>query len=334
MQTHAIIKRSPIVPIRSFLLVEIAGLLLFFVAAQFDSLKYQLYSSLSLSDFFSYETTKFLFLSCAQLLITIYAFIRWYYETYSVRPNLLSHQWGVFFRKNKAMPLDKSMIVTISSGPLAKILHYGTIFIENAQSDKSIKIIDISRPREFLEIIKRCINPENNNFYVEPDLSRLLNMEEHESLEFKSSFRFDHHRGEVSRELEKTTMKTIAAFLNTNGGHLVIGVSDKKEPIGLEKDYRTLRRPDNDGFENHFTQIFNIMIGAEFRHFVKVWFKNTSVVEICIIQVLPSKRPVYLKFDDNEYFYVRTGNVTTPLKLSEVETYRRSRWPNRTSAIV
>ena len=334
MQIQANIKRSPIVPIRSFLFIEITALVLFFAATKLDSLKYEVYSIFQISKFLSYETTKFIFLPATQFLITIYAFMLWYYETYSVRPNLLTHQWGVFFRKNKSISLNKEMSVTVSSSLIGKLFHYGTIKIENGMADKAIKIADVSRPREFLKILERAINPENHNFQVEPNLQKLLALEEHERLEFKSSLRFDHKLGAVNRELEKMAMKTVAAFLNTRGGHLVIGVNDKKEPLGLEKDYGTLRRPDSDGFENHFTLVFNTMIGPEFRHFVKVWFSVLAAANICIVQVAPSTRPVYLKFDDNEYFFVRTGNVTTPLKLSEVESYRRSRWPQKTTVEV
>ncbi len=333
MQNQANIKRSPIVTIRSFLFIEIAGLLLFLLATQFDALKYQLYSFFFFSKFFSYETTKFLFLSIAQFVITVYAFMRWYYESYSVRPGLLSHQWGVLFRKNKNIPLDKSMAVTVSAGPLAKLFHYGSIYVEDRKNKNNAAIIaDISRPRDFLKVLERCLNSDGSHFHTEPNLKELLQMEEHERLEFKTSFRFDHKIDQLNRELEKAALKTIAAFLNTKGGHLVIGVNDEKEPIGLARDYATLKRQDNDGFENHFTQIFNVMIGPEFRHFVKVWFNSLSDIEICVVQVVPSTRPVYLKTDGNEYFFVRTGNVTTPLKLSEVEVYRRSRWPNRVSS--
>jgi len=330
MQNQATTKRSPIVPIRTFVMIELLWFVAYLLAAGHGNYKYEFYTKTFFSNLIAYDSAKFLLLSGGQLLITIYAFMLWYYETYSVRPNLLTHQCGVFFRKNKSMALDKSMTVTVSSGPLAKLFHYGTIRIENGVTNKAIKISDISRPREFLKIIERSMNPENNHFYVEPNLVKLMALEEHERLEFKSSLRYDHKIGQTNRELERTAMKTIAAFLNTKGGHLVIGISDKKEPIGLEKDYGTLRRPDSDGFENHFTLVFNTMIGPEFRHFVKVWFSILAAADICIVQVAPSTRPVYLKFDDSEYFYVRTGNVTTPLKLSEVETYRRSRWPQRT----
>ncbi|MEK7077110.1 MAG: RNA-binding domain-containing protein [Patescibacteria group bacterium] len=327
MNTQTTIKRSPVVLIRTLVAIEFLFFVVYWLATGPDSYKYEIYTKLFFSGLFSYETFKLFFLSGAQLLITIYAFARWYYESYSIRPGSLTHQWGVFWRKNKSIPLDKQMSVTLSSGPLGKLLHYGTIKIESGQ--KSLSLSDISRPRDFIRVVERCINPEHQEFRVEPNVSKLLSAEEHERLEFKSSLRFDHHTAQVNRDLEKTAMKTITAFLNTRGGHLVLGVNDGREPVGLEADYQTLRRPDGDGFENHFTQVFNTMIGPEFRHLVKLWFRPANSGDICIVQVAPSPRPVYMKLDDNEHFYVRTGNVTTPLKLSEVEAYRRSRFPHR-----
>jgi len=327
MNPQVTIKRSPMVLIRTLVAIEFLFFIGYWLATGPDSYKYEIYTKLFFSGLFSYETFKLFFLSGAQLLITIYAFARWYYESYTVRTGSMTHQWGVFWRKNKFVPLDKTMSVTLSSSPFGKLLHYGTIKIESG--NKLISLSDISRPRDFIRVVERCINPEQPNFRAEPNVLKLLSAEEHEQLEFKSSLRFDHRAGQVNRDLEKMAMKTIAAFLNTKGGHLVIGVNDEREPIGLEADYRTLRRPNGDGFENHFTQVFNAMIGPEFRHLVKLWFHPANSGNICIVQVAASPRPVYLKLDDNEHFYVRTGNVTTPLKLSEVETYRRSRFPHR-----
>lgn len=327
MSTQTTIKKSPIVLIRMLVGIEFLFFAVYLLATGPDNYKYEIYTKLFFSNLFTYETFKLFFLSGAQLLITIYAFARWYYESYSIRPGSLTHQRGVFWRKNKSIPLNKDMSVTLSSGPIGKLLHYGTIKIDSEK--KSINVADISRPRDFIKIVERCINPERQNFHTEPNILKLLSTDEHEQLEFKSSLRFDNRGGQVNRELEKMAMKTVAAFLNTKGGHLIIGVNDKREPVGLEADYRTLRRGNSDGFENHFTQVFNTAIGPEFRHFVKLWFHPTNAGDVCIVQVLPSTKPAYLKLEDNEHFYVRTGNITTPLKLSEVEVYRRSRFPHR-----
>ena len=154
----------------------------------------------------------------------------------------------------------------------------------------------------------------------------LLNKNEQENLEFKSTFRWDMRQNIVNHTLEKSVMKTIAAFLNSQGGHLVIGVDDNKKTLGLALDYSSLARKDADGFENHFTQIFNNMIGAEFRQFIKLNLSQVDGKDCCVVSVSPSHKPAYLKSDNNsEEFYIRTGNGTTALKLSEANAYIDSR---------
>jgi len=130
----------------------------------------------------------------------------------------------------------------------------------------------------------------------------------------------------VNKNLERAAMKTVAAFLNSSGGQLVIGVDDEKKTLGLDKDYDTLGRPNADGFENHFSHIFNNMIGAEFRQLVRLAWTSVGDKECCVINVIPSIRPVYLKTDESEEFYIRTGNGTTSLRLSEANSYINSRF--------
>jgi predicted HTH transcriptional regulator len=179
-------------------------------------------------------------------------------------------------------------------------------------------------PHKYAKIIMRyCASGERRAlvpFVENPE--ELLLQPEHERLEFKSTLRWDLKMAAVSRAPEKMVLKTIAAFLNSNGGQLVIGVGDGGEIVGLEHDYKSLTRHGRDGFENHFTHIFNSAIGAEFRQFVKLRFKEVQGKEICIVNVEPAPHPVFARLDGStEEFYVRTGNSTTPLKLSEAASY-------------
>lgn len=188
---------------------------------------------------------------------------------------------------------------------------------------------DISYPQNYVKLIEKYRNiPQISG--EAPNVADLISKEEHERLEFKSSLRFDTRNGTVNRDLEKAAMKTVAAFLNTQGGHLVLGVDNSRNVLGLSRDYETIQIPNSDGFENHFTQVFNSMIGPEFRNFVKLYFYKVGENEVCVVRVAPSARPAYLKTDNNEHFYVRTGNASTSLKLSEVEAYAGSHWPRRT----
>lgn len=159
-------------------------------------------------------------------------------------------------------------------------------------------------------------------------INEIIRSGEHEKLEFKTSLRWDVNRNQVNRELEKSVMKTVAAFLNSDGGRLLLGVDDGGNLVGLDSDFNSLPKPNTDGFENHFNNLFNTMVGPEFRRFVKLVFSDIDGKTVCLTDVEPSHKPVYLKTGEDEDFYIRTGNATTPLKMSEAATYISS-WRQR-----
>ncbi|MBI5732530.1 putative DNA binding domain-containing protein [Candidatus Jorgensenbacteria bacterium] len=322
-------KRSPIVLMWKFAVIETFGFFLYFIATLLGNTKYELYAQFSFSNFLSYQAAKILFLLSAQFALTVYAFLSWYYEEYTIHADSITHTSGIFWKKAEVFTTNKSVSLTVKPGPLGKLFHYGSISVKKDTS--SFTLSHISRPERIIKAIWGEYDVPEHAFGRKPDIEKLLGETEHDRLEFKSSLRFDYKAGNASRELEKAAMKTVAAFLNSNGGYLVIGVSDIRMPLGLKNDYQTLQRKDSDGFENHFSQSFNNMIGPEFRSFIKLWFHNMNGYELCTIQTLPSPRPVYLKIDNDEHFYMRTGNISTSLKLSEIESYARSRWPNRVS---
>jgi hypothetical protein len=316
------IRRSPVVLILKFAIIEAAGFLLYFAAAALGNAKYELYTQLSFSNFLSYPVAKILFLSAAQFVVTVYAFFSWFHEFYAIRPGSITYVHGVFSKKEKSLHVDGSTVFSISSSPFGRLFHYGSVHATTGES--FLNLTYISKPESIVSLVK-----QENAFQKEPDIRRLLEENEHDRLEFKSSLRFDYKTGQANRDVEKAAMKTIAAFLNSKGGHLVIGVNDTRTPLGIENDCQTLQRKDADGFENHFTQTFNSTIGPEFRTLIKLWFYTLDGHDLCVVQVLASPRPVYLKADNSEQFYMRTGNISTALKLSEIESYSRSRWPKR-----
>ena len=164
----------------------------------------------------------------------------------------------------------------------------------------------------------------------EPDsVDEIVRNGENDRTEFKSSLRWDLNSGQVNKSLEKSVFKTIAAFMNSEGGNLVLGADDKGNPVGIENDLRSLPKPSTDGFEGHFNNIFSTMIGAEYRRFVQLQFHQIGGKQVCLVKVDSSHKPVYLRSGEGEDFYIRTGNTTTPLKISEVATYVSTWWGNR-----
>lgn len=159
------------------------------------------------------------------------------------------------------------------------------------------------------------------------EVPSLLARGESANLEFKSTLRWDVAQRQVNKGLEKVIAKTVAGFLNSQGGGtLLIGVADDGSVYGLEADYRVIRGGDRDGFENHLTQTLARSLGESALAFVNASFHTIDGLDVCRIAVEPSDHPIYV-FEANESrFYLRTGNSTRALPPHEFAKYVAHRW--------
>lgn len=62
--------------------------------------------------------------------------------------------------------------------------------------------------------------------------------------------------------METVIAKTVAAFMNSGGGTLLIGVDDDGKLIGLGPDYATLKSPDADRFELWIRDLWGQRLGT------------------------------------------------------------------------
>lgn len=149
---------------------------------------------------------------------------------------------------------------------------------------------------------------------------------EGKNVEFKQTLRWDIKQKKINKDLEKVVIKSIAGFLNSNGGALLIGVADKKTIYGLEKDYATLPKKNNDGFENHLIQLFRSHIGINYIKFVSIDFVSIEKKEVCYLRIKPCDKPVFAKNGESEDFYVRSGNATNSLGIKDAVSYIEDRF--------
>jgi hypothetical protein len=154
------------------------------------------------------------------------------------------------------------------------------------------------------------------------DLESLLEAGEGERLEFKETARVNIHTGNVDDKIVQSAVKTVAAFMNSHGGTLVIGVKDAtREVMGLDRDLATLGKSDVDGYELFFRQLLNNAVGAEHSARVSVAFPAEDGKMACVVLVPRSPRPVYVRDADDRHLYVRDGNSTRKLNAEEAVRY-------------
>jgi predicted HTH transcriptional regulator len=68
------------------------------------------------------------------------------------------------------------------------------------------------------------------------------------------------------------------------------------------------------------------MIGVEFRQFVDVIFPELDEKTICVLRVRPSTHPAYLVNRGEEKFYIRAGNASQSLTISQANRYIQRRF--------
>ena len=94
----------------------------------------------------------------------------------------------------------------------------------------------ISFVRAIFKALKNRIELKNEIPAEDTELKELVLIGENEKLELKSTLRYDIRENTVNKKLEFVIAKTISAFLNSEGGILIIGVDDDGNALGLDKD--------------------------------------------------------------------------------------------------
>jgi predicted HTH transcriptional regulator len=164
----------------------------------------------------------------------------------------------------------------------------------------------------------------------------LITQGESAQLEFKSTARWDLRENKKSKVMEEVILKTVAAFLNSDGGTLLIGVDDSGTVLGLQPDYQTLKKDkqNRDGYELWLMGLLLNGLGKPMAPYIGISFGTIDGQDICKVTIQPGPEPTYITLKDpksgqaTESFCIRTGNQTQKLeKLSDLAKYLANRWP-------
>jgi membrane protein YdbS with pleckstrin-like domain len=319
-----IVKEGPLVFLRNVLAMEVVAAIFFYAISYLTD--YQMaYDGTLLAHYFAYERFIMVAFSLFQLVYILILFLQWYFSHFEITEKEIVRKSGLLFRHRKFVNLGDVSSVEVYESPLGRMMKHATIILHH-ENGKVTKIKNVLSADEYAHIIKQIVHPSAKGEHGY-GLPHLITAGEGRFVEFKETLRWDTHRNTVSKDMEKVVLKTIVAFLNADGGTLVIGVSDSAEIVGLEKDYQTLPKKNRDGFENHLSQLVKTHIGLPFAKYVSIIFEKVNDCEVCIVSVGASHRPAYLhNGGDKEDFFVRVGNASQPFSMSETEEYIKTRW--------
>ena len=153
------------------------------------------------------------------------------------------------------------------------------------------------------------------------DVQATIKAGEGQNTEFKSTLRFNIRSGKIGKEIEIAWLKTVVAFLNTEGGTLLVGVSDDGEIIGTElDDFRN-----DDKYLLHVNNAVKRSIGMEFISHISFDLVPYEGKKVLYISCRPHTEPVFLKNGENEEFYARFGPASRKLSMKEMLKYVQNR---------
>ena len=181
------------------------------------------------------------------------------------------------------------------------------------------------------ELLARKLNEYFNALIAEPEdvahrpISELVNLGESAVLEFKSTLQWDVVQNQANKTLRRSCLKTIAAFMNSQGGTLLIGVEDDGTIRGLDDDLR-LVGDSTDKFEQTLVNLIGSEIGPAFSHYYRLRLEQADGKLVCVVEADPVPDGVFVSNGDKgKEFFVRAGNTTRSLDPADTHAYLAAR---------
>jgi predicted HTH transcriptional regulator len=130
------------------------------------------------------------------------------------------------------------------------------------------------------------------------------------------------HTGKPGKEIELAWLKGVAAFLNTEGGILLMGVADDGEVLGLEADAFA----NDDKCRLHFKNLVNQHLGPEYARFLRFELFQLADRQIAAVECEQADVPAFLRHNQGETFLIRSGPSSIELPISRALVYIRGRF--------
>jgi hypothetical protein len=189
---------------------------------------------------------------------------------------------------------------------------------------------------DFLQLRAEIISKAMNKFLSDLinkkeekiNVSEIIQEGEHQNLEFKSTFYYDINQEKPNKERKFDITKTIAGFLNADGGTLLVGVEDDGNVYGLEKDYNSSFKKNKDSFlmefRNNLESSFKDVI---VRRHIEYSIQNLNGNEVLLVEIEKAREPIFLKKDNQKVLFARKGNKTEPITdAEEIHEYVQDNW--------
>lgn len=209
------------------------------------------------------------------------------------------------------------------------VYHYDYDYAESGEADDGAERTILKTPFQWktLEIyqIEFTANNENDHAVTDQfDYRRIISRGESNTVEFRPSlsFNFNNSTWQGKLDIKYKNAKAICAFLNSNGGLFLVGISDLGLISGLNGDYSILKGENKkDGLLLELDSLLATFFSLSVKPLIEASIVKMDNQDILAIYVSPSKTPVFLKNRKQDEilkeFYIRMNASTHQIKDTE-----------------
>lgn len=145
---------------------------------------------------------------------------------------------------------------------------------------------------------------------------------ENKTTEFKETLTWDVRKKEKAKYVEQSALKTVAGFLNTDGGTLFIGVRDNGEIPGVDFEIEKLHKGDTDKFLLHFKNLVKTKLGEKFYPKINWGIELVDGRKVLVVEAQEGSEPAFI----DDVFFVRTNPATDQLQGERLYKYLAERF--------
>jgi hypothetical protein len=159
-------------------------------------------------------------------------------------------------------------------------------------------------------------------------IKKLISSDELFDVEFKIGLCYDPYTKSKNMNMTSNIVETVAAFINSNGGKLLIGIEDKtRRIVGINSEYpfTNPQKKNSDGFRLFLSDILRNRIDyGLIPSIYRVEICEIENKDVCEITVFKSPLATEFAFVGGKTF-VRQDNRTVELTTKEFSAHMRSR---------
>lgn len=164
---------------------------------------------------------------------------------------------------------------------------------------------------------------EKNAYAFQGSLTEnLIKAGESEQVEFKEGACFSPMSGKKDSHMINGIARTVAAFMNSKGGRIFIGICDDSSIVGVQREYNIAnpQKRNKDGYLLYLLDALKSRIDHGLIHLVGVRIHEIQGQDICEIKVPPTNEFAYFQGK----VYVRQGNRSLELTGKQLVEHTRS----------